>query len=182
LNSTDVFVIGGGPAGLAAAIAARQRGLRVVVADGARPPIDKACGEALMPDAITALEGLGVTIPAAEACRLRGVRFLGSGLSAEAAFPGSDPGLSIRRTALAKRSHWDRKPGSSTGEAHDPCAVDNRSRWRQLTRAALGESGCSVADQSPLRFSPALSRTALDRPHGNILGRARSGLCHSGEQ
>ncbi len=100
MNSTDVFVIGGGPAGLAAAIAARQRGLRVVVADGARPPIDKACGEALMPDAITALEGLGVTIPAAEACRLRGVRFLGSGLSAEAAFPGSDPGLSIRRTAL----------------------------------------------------------------------------------
>jgi len=39
------FVIGGGPAGLAAAIAARQQGLRVLVAEGARPPIDKACGE-----------------------------------------------------------------------------------------------------------------------------------------
>jgi flavin-dependent dehydrogenase len=100
LDSTDVFVIGGGPAGLAAAIAARQQGLRVVVADGAKPPIDKACGEALMPDAIAALEGLGVAVPAVDACRLRGVRFLGSGLSAEAAFPGSDCGLSIRRTAL----------------------------------------------------------------------------------
>ena len=54
-NETDVFVIGGGPAGLAAAIAARQQGLRVLVADGAKPPIDKACGEVLMPDAITAL-------------------------------------------------------------------------------------------------------------------------------
>ena len=42
LNSTDVFVIGGGPAGLAAAIAARQQGFRVMVADGAQPPIDKA--------------------------------------------------------------------------------------------------------------------------------------------
>ncbi len=93
-------MIGGGPSGLAAAIAARQQGLRVVVADGAKPPIDKACGEALMPDAITALERLGVAIPVAEACHLRGVRFLGSGLSAEAAFPDSDPGLSIRRTAL----------------------------------------------------------------------------------
>ncbi len=100
LNSTDVFVIGGGPAGLAAAIAARQRGLRVIVADGARPPIDKACGEALMPDAITALERLGIAVPAAEACRLQGVRFLGSGLIAEAAFPSGESGLSIRRTTL----------------------------------------------------------------------------------
>ena len=34
---TDVFVIGGGPAGLAAAIAARQKGFRVIVADGSAP-------------------------------------------------------------------------------------------------------------------------------------------------
>jgi len=100
LNSTDVFVIGGGPAGLAAAIAARQQGLRVVVADGAKPPIDKACGEVLMPDAITALERLGVAVPAADACHLRGVRFLSSGLSAETVFPSGDFGLSIRRTSL----------------------------------------------------------------------------------
>jgi flavin-dependent dehydrogenase len=99
-HSTDVFVIGGGPAGLAAAIAARQQGLRVVVADGAKPPIDKACGEALMPDAITALEGLGVVVPVAEGRPVRGVRFLGSGLSAEADFPSGARGLSIRRTTL----------------------------------------------------------------------------------
>lgn len=100
VNSTDVFVIGGGPAGLAAAIAARQQGFRVVVADGAKPPIDKACGEALMPDAITALARLGVAVPAAEACLLRGVRFLSSGLSAEAVFPSGCCGLAIRRTTL----------------------------------------------------------------------------------
>ncbi len=100
LNSTDVFVVGGGPAGLAAAIAARQQGFRVVVADGAKPPIDKACGEALMPDAITALERLGVAVPAIEACPIRGVRFLSSGLSAEADFPCGCCGLSVRRTAL----------------------------------------------------------------------------------
>jgi flavin-dependent dehydrogenase len=99
-NSTDVFVIGGGPAGLAAAIAARQQGFRVVVADGASPPIDKACGEALMPDAVTALERLGVAVPMAEARPVCGVRFLGSGLSAEADFPSGNRGLSVRRTAL----------------------------------------------------------------------------------
>jgi heterodisulfide reductase subunit A-like polyferredoxin len=33
---TDVLVIGGGPAGLAAGIAARKKGFRVTVADGAK--------------------------------------------------------------------------------------------------------------------------------------------------
>jgi len=57
-SETDVFIAGGGPAGLAAAIAIRQHGLRVVVADFARPPIDKACGEGLMPNTVTALPSL----------------------------------------------------------------------------------------------------------------------------
>jgi menaquinone-9 beta-reductase len=100
LNSTDVFVIGGGPAGLAAAIAARQQGFRVLVADGAKPPIDKACGEALMPDSIMALERLGVAVPANHARRLSGVRFISSDLSAEAVFPASGWGLSVRRPTL----------------------------------------------------------------------------------
>jgi len=59
-GKTEVFVVGGGPAGLAAAIAARQRGFEVVVADSAQPPIDKACGEGLMPDGVAALARLGV--------------------------------------------------------------------------------------------------------------------------
>jgi 2-polyprenyl-6-methoxyphenol hydroxylase-like FAD-dependent oxidoreductase len=57
---TDVLVIGGGPAGLAAAIAARRKGFSVAVVDAAVPPIDKACGEGLMPDALSALAELGI--------------------------------------------------------------------------------------------------------------------------
>lgn len=139
-SSTDVFVIGGGPAGLAAAIAARQQGFRVVVADGAKPPIDKPCGEALLPDAITALERLGVAVPAAEACPLRGVRFLSSGLSAEAAFPSGNNGLSVRRTAL-HRMMTERAAGLGvdllwqtvvTGISSEEVRVGNRAirtRW-----------------------------------------------------
>ena len=63
-SETDVFVVGGGPAGLASAIAARRNGFDVVIADSARPPIDKACGEGLMPDGVAALRRIGVELGA----------------------------------------------------------------------------------------------------------------------
>src|SRR5436309_2237554 len=59
VEETDVFVIGGGPAGLAAAIATRRKGFRVTVADGSEPPIDKACGEGLLTDTAIAFRELG---------------------------------------------------------------------------------------------------------------------------
>jgi flavin-dependent dehydrogenase len=99
LDSTDVFVIGGGPAGLAAAIAARQQGFEVAVADGAQPPIDKACGEGLMPDAIPPLEQLGITFTQEQCHPFQGVRFLAAGLRADAKFPFRC-GLGVRRTTL----------------------------------------------------------------------------------
>ena len=98
---TDVFIVGGGPAGLAAAIGARQNGFQVTVADRQRPPIDKACGEGLMPGAVVALQELGVRFSPGEAIPFRGIRFLDgqTGLSAEATFPRG-VGLAIRRTVL----------------------------------------------------------------------------------
>jgi menaquinone-9 beta-reductase len=100
LSSTDVFVVGGGPAGLAAAIATRQAGLRVVVADGMEPPIDKACGEGLMPDAMAALARLGIQVPNSDAFSFRGIRFRNSNRFADALFPSGNHGISVRRTVL----------------------------------------------------------------------------------
>jgi flavin-dependent dehydrogenase len=95
----DVFVIGGGPVGLAAAIAARRKGFRVSVADGAGPCVDKACGEGLLPDGVAAAAALGLTLPAAESFALRGIRFHGEGVSVAAEFPGGH-GRGMRRTTL----------------------------------------------------------------------------------
>jgi menaquinone-9 beta-reductase len=96
---TDVFVVGGGPAGLAAAIAAAQRGLRVIVADRAQPPIDKACGEGLMPDSLDVLARLGVSLEGCETGTFHGIKFIGPGSSVAADFP-QGRGLGIRRVLL----------------------------------------------------------------------------------
>jgi len=97
--NTDVFVIGGGPAGLAAAIAARQRGFNVTIADGARPPVDKACGEGLMPDTLSALQNLGISLSATDGFPFHGLRFWEHNTSAEADFP-EEHGLGVRRVVL----------------------------------------------------------------------------------
>jgi flavin-dependent dehydrogenase len=98
----DVLVIGGGPAGLAAGIAARMKGFQVTVLDGAKPPIDKACGEGLMPSAMAALNALGVAIHPGDGRVLRGVCFKDAATSVEADF-SSGSGFGIRRTVLHQK-------------------------------------------------------------------------------
>jgi flavin-dependent dehydrogenase len=100
--STDVLIIGGGPAGLAAGIAARRRGLRALVADCAGPVIDKACGEGLMPDSLAALHVLGVDVDGLPARTFRGIKFIGPRQAVSADF-ADGLGVGIRRTLLHER-------------------------------------------------------------------------------
>src|SRR5215475_3861496 len=102
-QGTDVFVIGGGPVGLAAAIAARKKGFRATVADGAEPPIEKACGEGLLPDTVAALRELGVVLHASDGAAVRGIRFVDERSDASASFPEGRTGIGMRREVLHQR-------------------------------------------------------------------------------
>ncbi len=97
----DLLVAGAGPAGLACAIAAAMKGMRVHVVDGREPPMDKACGEGMMPDTLTALAQLGIFSEqvAKIGFPMRGIRFVHRGLAVDAPFPGGS-GAGVRRTAL----------------------------------------------------------------------------------
>jgi flavin-dependent dehydrogenase len=93
---TDLLVVGGGPVGLAAALAARARGLEVVVAEPRAAPVDKACGEGLMPSAVARLARLGVDPPGRA---FVGIRYVADRHEAYAPFRAG-PGRGVRRTSL----------------------------------------------------------------------------------
>jgi flavin-dependent dehydrogenase len=99
LVETEIAVVGGGPVGLATAIFARRRGLEVTVFDRRRPPIDKACGEGLMPDGVELLEEMGIDVGSLPAVPFSGIRYLDREESAEGRF-SKRPGLGLRRTVL----------------------------------------------------------------------------------
>jgi flavin-dependent dehydrogenase len=92
----DLLVVGGGPAGLATALYAARAGWQVSVWDKRAGTLDKACGEGLMPGAVSALAGLGVE-PAGEP--LLGIRYVAGRAAASAPFRGGS-GLGVRRTTL----------------------------------------------------------------------------------
>ena len=92
----DLLIAGGGPAGLATALCATARGLQVVVVEPRSTPVDKACGEGLMPPAVAALRRLGVEPPGLP---FYGIRYVDAKWAVVGRFT-SEPGLGVRRTRL----------------------------------------------------------------------------------
>lgn len=68
-------VVGAGPAGSAAAIAAARRGADVVLVDRARFPRDKACGDGITSAGVDVLRRLGAETTVEKARPVEGVRF-----------------------------------------------------------------------------------------------------------
>ncbi|BBZ21711.1 NAD(P)/FAD-dependent oxidoreductase [Mycolicibacter hiberniae] len=132
---TDLLIVGGGPGGLATALCARQQGLSVIVADPRASPIDKACGEGLMPGGLEVLTSLGVD---PEGMPLRGITYLDEQRRAEAPFRNG-PGRGVRRTTLhaaltdqAKRSDVDwiaARIGDVVQDDRGVTAGGVRARW-----------------------------------------------------
>jgi len=74
MTEADLVIVGGGPAGLATAIHAAQRGLTSVVLERRALPLDKACGEGVMPGGVAALAAMGVEVPEKGRAAFLGVR------------------------------------------------------------------------------------------------------------
>lgn len=99
LVKLDVLVVGAGPAGLATAIAAARKGLRVTIADVRHPPINKPCGEGLLPRAVAALRMLGIDLNSNVGFPLEGFYFSDHSHSARATIIHGDA-FGVRRTVL----------------------------------------------------------------------------------
>jgi flavin-dependent dehydrogenase len=95
----DMLIVGGGPAGLATAIAAAQKGFRVAVVESRKPPINKPCGEGLLPEAVESLGRLGIHLDARLGHPFEGFRFVDECHSASAPIPRGRA-LGLRRRLL----------------------------------------------------------------------------------
>jgi len=188
-SQSDVIIVGAGPAGLACAIAAAHQDLHVEVVDAMQPPIDKACGEGLMPDSLQALAAIGFTnlnqiLRDTETHPLRGIRFIGDQSSphhdtaVEASFPLT-LGRGIRRTllhqilldraaSLGVRFHWENSVQSITPHAEETLVHTNRQTL--LSRYVIGADGSSsrVATWAGLTEASVYSRRIGLRQHYTI--------------
>jgi flavin-dependent dehydrogenase len=94
----EVFVIGGGVAGCAAAIALRRRARSVTLIEREPTPRHKVCGEFLSGEALEDLRMLGIDVPALGAVPIPYVRLAAARRAAEAPLPF--PAASLTRKTL----------------------------------------------------------------------------------
>jgi flavin-dependent dehydrogenase len=157
-SRADVVVVGAGPGGLACAIAAAREGLHVAVVDAIKPPIDKACGEGLMPGSLQSLATLGIDLNGeldqTKSSVLRGIRFIsttrsGDRMTVQAAFP-LHPGRGVRRTVLHQllfdraselgvRFHWQSSVHGIVPGRQDTLVLTNNEPLG--TRYVIGADG-----------------------------------------
>jgi menaquinone-9 beta-reductase len=157
-DRADVVIVGGGPAGLAAAIVLRQKGADCLVIEALSPAIDKCCGEGLMPDAVNLLSRLGIDISKDDGYGFYGIRFCNAVHAVDAVFPFGT-GIGLRRTKLHQRMI--------------ECAVEAGVRIAWNTRAKLLNESSLVIDGRKISF-----RWLIGADGQSSYVRRRMGLNH----
>ncbi|MEB8327327.1 geranylgeranyl reductase family protein [Dietzia kunjamensis] len=104
--STDVLVVGCGPAGSATATWLARAGREVTVLDAARFPRDKTCGDGLTPRAMLEVDRLGLGGWARDRITIRGLELRGFGHERRVPWPAGEhggTGSAVRRTVFDDR-------------------------------------------------------------------------------
>lgn len=96
MRRAAALIVGGGPAGSAAAIALVRAGLQPELIERSEGPHDVVCGGFLGWDALAALGRLGVDVAALRARPVRSLRLVSASRSVEVALPRPAAGLSRR--------------------------------------------------------------------------------------
>src|SRR5438105_579597 len=102
--TTDVIVVGAGPAGSIAALVLARAGVRVRIVDRARFPRDKLCGDTLNPGTLSILDRLGIAAPIRQrALPISGMTISGpGGALVSADYPAGVRGAALTRRVLDK--------------------------------------------------------------------------------
>ncbi|MET3862104.1 geranylgeranyl reductase family protein [Dietzia sp. 2505] len=104
--STDVLVVGCGPAGSATATWLARAGREVTVLDAAEFPRDKTCGDGLTPRAMGEVDRLGLGDWARDRITIQGLELRGFGHERRVPWPAGDHGgaaSAVRRTVFDDR-------------------------------------------------------------------------------
>jgi menaquinone-9 beta-reductase len=180
-HDCDVVVVGGGPAGAAAAARLAGRGFRTVLVDRAEFPRDKVCGDFVGPMALAELADLGVAEAeafAATSTMARLALHVDADPPAVMSIPKVDgvPGYGrvIPRLQLdawildaARRAGatvWDGRKAEAVDRAPDAITVRGRGaagRWQLRARLLLGADGSNSMVARTLRGGPPPSRDRI---------------------
>ncbi len=181
----DALVVGGGPAGCAAAYWLARAGRSVVLAERKRYPRDKTCGDGLTPRAVSELLAMGFDLSGAH--RVAGLRFRSGHLVRELAWPGH-PGLPnwgavLRRAdldaglaALAAAAGADVREGTEAAPQGGGPTVAGVALRNGAGTEVLHPGVVVVADGSLARFGRQLG---VARDRSRPLGLAARGYYRS---
>jgi geranylgeranyl reductase family protein len=170
------LVVGGGPAGAAAAYWLADAGHRVLVVEKKRFPREKTCGDGLTPRAVRQLHDMGLAEPLSHSLRFDGLRSIAHGVTLELEWPEHPDypayGYVIRRRELdqmvAERAVDAGATLWSSTEATAPLVEDGLVTGALLRRDGVTEAVRAkylvIADGANSRFGRALG-TARDRDY-----------------
>ena len=171
-TSTDVLVVGAGPAGSAAAAWAARHGLDVLLTDAAVFPRDKTCGDGLTPRAVGELQRLGLEDWLRAHTVNQGLRAHGFGQTLHLPWPGGtlpDWGSAVARTELDDHLRETAVKAGATA-ADGLRAIDVR-RDGDRVAAIVFRTGAGADATVEVACRTLVVADGVRSPLGKVLGR-----------